>query len=153
MLVASWYSRSIVLPRRKTQNRDQSSQGFCDKPIAIRWVSLGHRLKSTGYKMYQDLPYGIVERRRKQMDAFKTAKSNKIPASFSKSQPDKLYVLKRKTMAYRQTSWCVFQLTTCFLPQKALTVTCQNLIHATKPYFTKHLFIHWFTLAAGERKR
>ena len=55
-------------------------------------LSLGHRLKSTDYKMYQDLPYGIVERRRKQMDAFKTARRNKIPASFSKSQPDKLYV-------------------------------------------------------------
>ena len=38
-------------------------------------LSLGHRLKSTGYKMY--LPYGIVERRRKQMDGFKTAKRNK----------------------------------------------------------------------------
>ena len=55
-------------------------------------LSLGHRLKSTGYRMYQDLPYGIVERRRKQMDAFKTAKRNKIPTSSSKSQPDKLYI-------------------------------------------------------------
>ena len=55
-------------------------------------LSLGHRLKDTGYKMYQDLPYGIVERRRKQMDTLKTAKKNKIPASFSKSQPDKLYI-------------------------------------------------------------
>lgn len=55
-------------------------------------LSLGRRLKDTDYKMYQDLPYGIVERRRKQMDAFKTAKRNKIPASFSKSQPDKLYI-------------------------------------------------------------
>ena len=55
-------------------------------------LSLGHRLNSTGYKMYQDLPYGIVERRRLQMDAFKTARRNKIPASFSKSQPDKLYI-------------------------------------------------------------
>ena len=55
-------------------------------------LSLGHRLKSTGYKMYHDLPYGIVERRRLQMDTFKTARRNKIPASFSKSQPDKLYI-------------------------------------------------------------
>ena len=55
-------------------------------------LSLGHRLKSTGYKMYQDLPYVIVERRRKQMDAFKTVKRNKITALFSKSQPDKPYI-------------------------------------------------------------
>ena len=40
----------------------------------------------------QDLPYGIVEikGRRRQMDTFKSAKRNKIPASFGKSQPDKL---------------------------------------------------------------
>ena len=37
------------------------------------------------------MSYGIVERRRKQMDTEKTAKRNKIPASFSKSPPDKLY--------------------------------------------------------------
>ena len=42
--------------------------------------------------MYQDLPHGIVERRRKQMDTFKLAKRNKIPAAFGKSQPDKLYI-------------------------------------------------------------
>ena len=52
---------------------------------------LGHRLKNTGYKTFQDMSYGIVERRRKQMDTEKTAKRNKIPASFSKSPPDKLY--------------------------------------------------------------
>ena len=57
-----------------------------------RILSLGHRLKGTELRMYQDLPYGIVERRRKQMDTFKLAKRNKIPAAFSKSQPDKLYI-------------------------------------------------------------
>ena len=82
--------------RLKTKNADAKP-----KPIIARFLrykdcerilSLGHRLKDTGYRMYQDLPYGIVERRRKLMDVFKTAKKNKIPAVFSKSQPDKLYV-------------------------------------------------------------
>ena len=50
-----------------------------------RILSLGHRLKGTEFRMYQDLPYGIVERRRKQMDTFKLAKRNKIPAAFSLS--------------------------------------------------------------------
>ena len=49
------------------------------------------RLKDTDYKMYQDLRYGIVERKRKEVDVFKNAKRNKIPAVFSKSQPHKLY--------------------------------------------------------------
>ena len=109
-------------------------------------LSLGHRLKSTGYKMYQDLPYGIVERKRKQMDTFKTVKRNKIPASFSKSQPGKLYMRGKLWPIGKPLD--VFQLLTCFLPQNALTVACQNLINATKPYFTEHLFIYWFTLAA-----
>lgn len=40
--------------------------------------------------MYQDLPYGLVERRKIDRYVFKAAKK-KNPASFSKSQPDKLY--------------------------------------------------------------
>ena len=55
-------------------------------------LSLGHRLKGTAHKMYQDLPYGIVERRRAQMETFLGARRNKIPAAFSKSQPDKLHI-------------------------------------------------------------
>ena len=46
----------------------------------------------TRFKMYQDLPYEIVARRRKQMDTFKEARKNNIPASFSRAQPDKLLI-------------------------------------------------------------
>ena len=46
----------------------------------------------TNYTMYQDLPFQIVERRRAQMDTFKKARSNNIWASFSKAQPDKLFI-------------------------------------------------------------
>ena len=55
-------------------------------------LSLGRRLKESNYKMYQDLPREIVQRRKKQMPIFKKAKENKIPAAFSKAQPDKLFV-------------------------------------------------------------
>jgi len=40
----------------------------------------GNRLRGSDFKMYQDLPYEILARRRKQMDAFK------------KAQPDKLFI-------------------------------------------------------------
>ena len=89
---------SVEIQRVHRLNKKKDAK---PRPIIARFLrykdceqilSLGHRLKSTGYRMYQDLPYGIVERRRKQMDTFKTAKRNKIPASFSKSQPDKLYI-------------------------------------------------------------
>ena len=55
-------------------------------------LSLGSRLKDSNYKMYQDLPYEIVQRRKQLMATFKKAKTNKIPAAFSKAQPDKLFV-------------------------------------------------------------
>ncbi|CAH3140188.1 unnamed protein product [Porites lobata] len=46
----------------------------------------------TNYKMYQDLPFEIVERRRAQMETFKKARRNNIPAAFSKAQPEKLFI-------------------------------------------------------------
>ena len=52
------------------------------RPILARFLrykdcaklySLGHRLRGTGFKMYQDLPFEIVERRRTQMETSKKA--------------------------------------------------------------------------------
>ena len=54
--------------------------------------ALGHRLWGTNYKMYQDLLFEIVEHRRAQMETFRKARCNNIPAAFSKAQPDKLYI-------------------------------------------------------------
>ena len=58
-------------------------------------LSLGHRLKGTDFRMYQDLPFEIVERRRAQMDTFKKAKRNNVPVAFSKAQPDKLFITEK----------------------------------------------------------
>ena len=55
-------------------------------------LGLGLRLRGTNYKMYQDLPFEFVKRRKAQMDTFKKARRNNIPASFSKAQPDKLLI-------------------------------------------------------------
>ena len=96
-------ARSVEMQRvhRLKVKKSNASNDTKPKPIIARFLrykhcerifSLGHRLKGTEFRMYQDLPYGIVERRRKQMDTFKLAKRNKIPAAFSKSQPDKLYI-------------------------------------------------------------
>ena len=71
------------------------------KPILARFLrskdcqsmlALGPRLRETNYRMYQDLPFEMVERRRAQMDTFKKARRNNITASFSKAQPDKLFI-------------------------------------------------------------
>ena len=77
-------------------------RGKSSRPILARFLrykdcekllSLGHRLRGTNYKMYQqDLSFEIVERRRAQMETFKKARPNNIPAAFSKAQPDKLFL-------------------------------------------------------------
>ena len=55
-------------------------------------LAMGSRLRGSTFRMYQDLPYEIVARRRKQMNTFKEARKNNIPASFSRAQPDKLFI-------------------------------------------------------------
>ena len=55
-------------------------------------LSMGPRLRGSTFRMYQDLPYEIVARRRKQMNTFREARKNNIPASFSRAQPDKLFI-------------------------------------------------------------
>ena len=55
-------------------------------------LSMGSRLRGSTFRMYQDLPYEIVARRRKQMNSFREARKNNIPASFSRAQPDKLFI-------------------------------------------------------------
>ena len=55
-------------------------------------LSMGSRLRGSTFRMYQDLPYEIVARRRKQMNTFREARKNNIPASFSRAQPDKLFI-------------------------------------------------------------
>ena len=71
------------------------------RPILVRFLrykdcqhvfSLGHRLKGTNFQMFWDLPQEIIARRKAQMAAFKDARKNGVAASFSQSQPDKLYI-------------------------------------------------------------
>ena len=71
------------------------------RPILARFLrykdcqqifALGHRLKDTDFQMFRDLPQEIITRRKKQMEAFKDARKHGVAASFSQSQPDKLYI-------------------------------------------------------------
>ena len=45
--------------------------------------------------MFRDYPTEIVKRRKEQMETFKEARINRIPESFSQSQPDKLFIRGR----------------------------------------------------------
>ena len=52
----------------------------------------GFELKGTEYMILQDFPQEIIERRRKQMPKLKEAKKRGQKVSFSKSEPDKLFI-------------------------------------------------------------
>ena len=90
---------SVEIQRVHRLGRKKEDRGA--RPILARFLrfkdcekifALGSRLRDTNFQMFKDLPQELVTRRRAQMDTFKKAKRNNIPVSFSKSQPDKLYV-------------------------------------------------------------
>lgn len=90
---------SVEIQRVHRLGRKKEDGGA--RPILARFLrfkdcekilGLGSRLRGTNFQMFKDLPQELVTRRREQMDTFKMAKRNNIPVSFSKSQPDKLYV-------------------------------------------------------------
>ena len=53
------------------------------------------RGRETDYQMFRDYPAEIVRRRKEQMKTFKEARRNNIPAFFSLSEPDKLFIRGR----------------------------------------------------------
>ena len=85
-------ARSVEIQRVHRLGKKREDGGA--RPILARFLrfALGSRLKGTNFQMFRDLPQELVTRRSKQMNTFKKAKRNNIPVSFSKSQPDKLYV-------------------------------------------------------------
>ena len=92
-------ARSVEIQRVHRLGKKREDGGA--RPILTRFLrfkdceeilALSSRLKGTNFQMFRDLPQELVTRRSKQMDTFKKAKRNNIAVSFSKSQPDKLYV-------------------------------------------------------------
>jgi len=80
------------LGKKKGENPRPKLARFLRYKDCEKLLSLGHHLRGTNYKMYQDLPFEIVKRRRAQMETFKKARRNNNPTAFSKAQPDKLFI-------------------------------------------------------------
>ena len=57
-----------------------------------RVFKCGHKLKDTGYKMYEDFPKELHDLRKAQMNKLKKARQEGKRANFSKSERGKLYV-------------------------------------------------------------
>ena len=92
-------ARTVEIQRVHQLPRRRSDSG--PWPIIARFLqykdvedifSLGRRLKGTEYQTFRDLPQEIIKRRREQMPTFKKAQRNGMRVSFSKSQPDKLFI-------------------------------------------------------------
>jgi len=93
-------ARSVEIQRvhRLTTRRNSDT---APRPIIARLLrykdvdgifSLGRRPEETDIQMFRDLPVEIIKRRKDQMAVFKEARRQGMRASFSKSQPDKLFI-------------------------------------------------------------
>ena len=92
--------RSVEIQRvHRLSNRRNSNTAPC--PIIARFLpyknveeifSLGRCLEGTDLQMFRDLPLEIIKRRKDKMTVFKQARRQGMRASFSKSQPDKLFI-------------------------------------------------------------
>ena len=91
-------ARSVEIQRVHRLNRRNDTDS---RPIIARFLrykdveeifALGRRLEGTNFQMFRDLPQEIIKRRKDQMAVLKKARRNGMRASFSRSQPDKLYI-------------------------------------------------------------
>ena len=91
-------ARSVEIQRVHRLNRRNDTD---PRPIIARFLrykdveeifALGRHLEGTNFQMFRDLPREIIKRRKDQMAVLKKARRNGMRASFSRSQPDKLYI-------------------------------------------------------------
>ena len=92
-------ARSVEIQRVHRINRGRNVLG--QRLIIARFLRyknveeifpLGRRLEGSGYHMCHDLPQEIIKCRREQMPTLKKARRNGLKASFSRSQPDNLFI-------------------------------------------------------------
>ena len=85
-----------VLRLTSRRNRDTAPRPIIARLLRYKDVeeifSLGRRLEETDIQMFRDLPLEIIKRRKDQMAVFKEARRQGMRASFSKSQPEKLFI-------------------------------------------------------------
>ena len=62
---------------------------FSDKE---RGLKQGRKLKGTDYRMFEDIPKELHEKRKPQLEILKKTRKEGRCANFSKSEPDKLYI-------------------------------------------------------------
>ena len=91
-------AREIELQRVHRLGKPSANKS---RPIIARFLRYGDRedvlrasfrIREPNIKVLEDFPKEIIERRRQQMPKLKEAKKNGMKVSFSKAEPDKLYI-------------------------------------------------------------
>ena len=94
-------AKDMELQRVHRTGKPKSENGNGSRTIIARFLRFsdrervfkcGHKLKHTGYKVYEDFPKELHDLRKAQMNKLKKARQEGKRANFSKSEPDKLYI-------------------------------------------------------------
>ncbi|CAH3015547.1 unnamed protein product, partial [Porites evermanni] len=107
-------AKDMELQRVHRIGKPKSENGNGSRTIIARFLRFsdrervfkcGHKLKDTGYKMYEDFPKELHDLRKAQMNKLKKARQEGKRANFSKSEPDKLYIDGKYVKIDTETQW------------------------------------------------
>ena len=94
-------AKNIEFQRVHTLGKRKNDRGNDGRTIIARFLRFsdrervfkqGRRLKDTKYRMFEDIPKELHQKRKAQMERLKEARKEGKRANFSRSEPDKLYI-------------------------------------------------------------
>ena len=94
-------AKSIEFQRVHRLGKPKNGSGDGGRMIIARFLRFsdrervfkqGRRLKGTNYRMFEDIPMELHQKRKAQMERLKEARKEGKRANFSRSEPDKLYI-------------------------------------------------------------
>ena len=94
-------AKSIEFQRVHRLGKPKNGSGNGGRTIIARFLRFsdrervfkqGRRLKGTNYRMFEDIPMELHQKRKAQMERLKEARKEGKRANFSRSEPDKLYI-------------------------------------------------------------
>jgi len=94
-------AKNIEFQRIHRLGKPRNDSGVGGRTIIARFLRFsdrervfkqGRKLKGTNYRMFEDIPKELHQKRKAQMGRLKDARKEGRRANFSKSEPDKLYI-------------------------------------------------------------
>ena len=94
-------AKNIEFQRKHRLGKPNSDSGVGGRTIIARFLRFsdrervfkqGRKLKGTNYRMFEDIPKELHQKRKAQMGRLRETRKEGRRANFSKSEPDKLYI-------------------------------------------------------------